>query len=207
MKPLQSVQSHFPSSNVERLPGTFNVVRVSDKHIIAKSIPYIEGDDDMTRERARQAYTQERTVLEQLPSWWGLRHAGSFETETDFVNMTNEIETCKWTSTRIPNPDTIAYQLTRQLRWLHSHNILHNDLELKNILLSCDGTRAVLIDFEKSRVGTNVTPEEAANEMEKLKEVLPPAIARLFPFEGRPRSMSAGRRKRTYRKRTTRKHK
>lgn len=200
MQPLRSVQEKYPTSVVESLPGTYNVLRVRDKHIIAKSIPYIDGSADMTRERAHQAYENERSVLERLPSWWGLRYRGSFETDTDFVNMTEEIETCKWATTRIPRPDMIAKQLTDQLRWLHANGILHNDLELKNVLLSCDGKRATLIDFEKSRVGVPVTKEEAAAEVLKLKEVLPDKIARLFPVEGRPRSFSAGRRRKTRRK-------
>lgn len=182
------------------MKNLYNIVKIEDPGIIAKSIVYIPGDEELTRERAQVAYENEKAVLEKLPSWWGLRYAGSFATDTDFINMTYEVSTCKWSTTRIPNPDSIAYQLTRQLKWLHDNQILHNDLELKNVMLSCDGTKAVLIDFEKSKVGVLVTPEDREREFQYLKAVLPPSVARYFPMKSRPRSMSAGKRRRTRRK-------
>ena len=74
------------------------------------------------------------------------------------------------------------------MKWLHENNISHGDLELKNILLACDQSRAVIIDFEKSKQDTSV--ENKARD----KETLLAAIRRLLPgFETTMTSMLSGR--------------
>ncbi len=83
--------------------------------------------------------------------------------------MTTEFANCPWSTTKAS--PSIRDDLVKQLSWLHENNILHNDLELKNILLSCDGKRAVIIDFEKSK--HNPTEEEKAEEMKYLLSILP----------------------------------
>jgi len=200
---LKSLRSRFPTDTIVRLGNTYNVARIVERRIIAKSVPYLEDDEELTKDRAKQGYETEKYVLQTLPSWYGLTYVGSFETDTDFINMTYEVPVCKWSTTRIPRPDDIAYQLTKQMNWLHDHNILHNDIAVKNILLTCDGRKAVIIDFEKSRIHAPVTPEERAREIKRMKEDLPASVARYFPMTQRPRSMSAGKRRRTRRRKST----
>jgi tRNA A-37 threonylcarbamoyl transferase component Bud32 len=75
-----------------------------------------------------------------------------------------------------------------QINWLHENNISHGDLELKNILLACDQSRAVIIDFEKSK------QDASAENKARDKETLLAAIRRLLPgFEATMTSMLSGR--------------
>jgi tRNA A-37 threonylcarbamoyl transferase component Bud32 len=58
----------------------------------------------------------------------------------------------------------------RESHWLHVNKISHGDLELKNILLSCDQKEAVIIDFEKSK--QEATAEDKARDKRRFLEAV-----------------------------------
>ncbi len=105
------------------------------------------------------------------------------------ILLTTEYPNCPWNKTKAS--PSIKSELVRQLSWLHENGILHNDLELKNILLSCDGKHAVIIDFEKSKM--NPTEDEKATEMKHLLAMLPRGGRRT-------RKRKQGTRKKTHRR-------
>lgn len=219
MDPVKALQTKYPKDRyaIDLIPPTTNVFRVSPigagQVLIAKSIPYVVGDPELTKERAEKAWENEAKVLQKLPPWWGLKFVDSFFVEpSDYINVTEEIGGCeKWTAenTQINNTEAIANQIRRQLNWLHSNGILHNDLELKNILLTCGGKKAIIIDFEKSLVGPSepVSKEKAKAEMELLEKDLPNKVAKWLSIPVRSSSAPAGgrRRRKTRRTRSRRK--
>ena len=112
------------------------------------------------------AYRTEVKILTMLPSWWGIRVVDTFKTTLNRVIVTNEVSNVPWTSYKKGSNDVkIAELLLKQIKWLHSHGIAHNDLELKNILLTESAT-PVIIDFEKSN--TVATGEQIKNDYSML---------------------------------------
>jgi serine/threonine protein kinase len=182
---IRVVKKHYPDKKISKA-YTWNTLRVDGN--IAKLVTW-DIDDPSDIERAKNAFNVERKIYSMLPSWWGIRLVDSFEDDNNFVILTNELKHCAWKS--VPNIDktSVFSDIQKQLDWLHSNKILHDDIELKNILLSCDGKHATIIDFEKSRF--NPTPQEMQTERELIKS----------RFEEFARSRGASRR----RKRTTRK--
>lgn len=179
------VASKFPGRPIEQLKW-WNAVRLpGTPSLIAKLVPF-DIDDPSDQARADQAHATEVGVYKMLPDWWGTRYVTSFPEER--IIVTEEFKNCPW-GTRKVSPAVVT-DLTKQLQWLHDNGILHNDIELKNILLSCDGTQAVLIDFEKSK--RNPSDAEKAEEMKRLLEILP---------RGGRRTRKRTRRRRTLRKR------
>jgi tRNA A-37 threonylcarbamoyl transferase component Bud32 len=150
---VKEVQERFPDYIIRSLGN--NVVRLSteDRSYIAKSIWHdtSDPDGDMGINARDKAYRMELKVIRMLPSWWGLRLVDTFKTPLNRVIIMNEIDHMSWSSYR-GNDVEFAKRLQKQVKWLHSHKITHNDLELKNILLTEDGP--LLIDFEKSSVAT-----------------------------------------------------
>lgn len=150
---IKEVQERFPDYIIHSLGN--NVVRLSaeGKSFIAKSIWHdtSDPDGDMGIKARDKAYRMELKVIRMLPSWWGLRLVHTFKTSLNRVIIMNEIVHMQWSSYRGNDVET-AKRLLKQVKWLHSHNISHNDLELKNILLTDEGP--VVIDFEKSSFAT-----------------------------------------------------
>ncbi len=154
-----------------------NVMRLrkGNKSYIAKFIfdySKLAGFSDMVDPRA--AYENESRIYGSLPSWWGIKLLDAFDA-TDgadhfYVIMTSEMSSCPWSSLPRKHYKDIAAQLRRQMRWLHAHKIAHNDLELKNILISCNGKQATIIDFEKSIV--NASASELARDKERMATIL-----------------------------------
>lgn len=143
---FQDVQERFPDYKLSPLEHTNhkNVVRLSKEgrpSLIAKTIWHDISDPhgEMGIKAQDKAYETEVKILSMLPKWWGLRLIDHFKTETNRVIVTNEIEIVK---------GKLTLKLIKQIKWLHSHKIAHNDLELKNILLTKNGP--VIIDFSKS---------------------------------------------------------
>ena len=99
--------------------------------------------------------------VKELPKWWGLQLVKNFKTKLNRVIITNEIENVPWTTyIKGKNDKEIAEKLFKQITYLHSHKILQNDFELKNILLTYDNL-PILIDFEKSILNANKQQIEA----------------------------------------------
>ena len=162
-----------------------------------------------------RAYNNEVTVLSKLPDWWGFHLKDSFK-EGDFrIIVTSEIPNCKWNTYTGDNDDSIAATLYKQIEWLHKHNIAHNDLELKNVMLDCDNKKATIIDFEKSTVGASKSAMindytkiiGNLNESEHTRGIGAKLEALAFGKSSNKRNTTFGGRKRKTRKHKTRKHK
>ncbi len=160
---------------ISRVTGTkhWNVLRLynpsENQYYIAKGILHIEGDEELGPLQMDIAFENERSILSKLPKWWGLYLKDSFKKDPFRVIITPEIPNCKWTLYK-GNDNHIALKLYKQIEWLHSHKIAHNDLELKNILLSCDNKSAIIIDFEKATVKSSNAARK--NDYTKLIENL-----------------------------------
>ncbi len=155
---IRVVKRHYPDKKIEK-GYSWNTLRVDGN--IVKVVPW-DRDDPTDIERARSAFETERKIYSMLPAWWGIRLIDSFEEDNNFIIVTNELKHCKWTSVGTIDKPSVFADIEKQLNWLHSNGILHDDLELKNILLSCDGKHATIIDFEKSRF--NPTPQDIQQE-------------------------------------------
>jgi len=131
----------------------WNVLRLYDlsqkKNFIAKGIVHIEGDKELGPKQMDKAYNNEVRILSKLPDWWGIYLLDHFREDVFRILVTPEIKNCKWSLYK-GNDKEIAKILFKQIEWLHKKKIAHNDLELKNILLTCDNKNAIVIDFEKS---------------------------------------------------------
>jgi len=145
---------------VSKLSGTghWNVLRLYDpsdkKYYIAKGIIHIENDNEMSPKQMNKSYNNEVSILGRLPEWWGLYLKDSFKENPFRIIVTPEIPNCKWSGYK-GNDKVIAEKLYEQIEWLHNNKIAHNDLELKNILLTCDNKNAIIIDFEKATRGAS----------------------------------------------------
>jgi serine/threonine protein kinase len=188
---ISSLKAHYPSKKIEK-GYTWNTARIEGN--VAKLIP-VDADDPTDIERARKSFQNERKIYSMLPSWWGIRLVDSYEDGSIFVIMTNEYKNCKWRSFMTRDKKSILADIQRQLDWLRSKKILHNDLELKNILLSCDGNHAVIIDFEKSKM--NASELEMKAERDRILQELQ---IELKDTRVRSRSVGAKRRKRITRR-------
>ncbi len=147
---------------ISKVMGTkhWNVLRLYDpsdkQYYIAKGILHIEGDKELGPKQMDIAFDNEKSIVSKLPDWWGLSLKDAFKKDPFRVIITPEIPNCKWTQYK-DNDKDIAQKIYKQIEWLHSHKIAHNDLELKNILLSCDHKNAILIDFEKATMNSSNT--------------------------------------------------
>jgi serine/threonine protein kinase len=150
--------------NYEKVSNTShtNVIRIVNKNesYIAKFIydySKMKGFEDM--KDPRESFMNEINIYSKLPKKWGVKLVDYFDVLVEinkniahfYVVITSEFKNCKWKDVK----DKIDYKnivkkLNYQLNWLHKNKILHNDLELKNILISCDGKDVAIIDFEKS---------------------------------------------------------
>lgn len=156
------VKEHFEplGFKVSKLGGTkhWNVLRLYDpsdkKYYVAKGIVHIEGNNEMGPKQMDKAYKNETSILSKLPEWWGVYLKDSFKEDPFRIIITPEIPNCKW-STYKGHDSVIAEKLYKQIEWLHSNKIAHNDLELKNVLLTCDNKNAIIIDFEKATRGAS----------------------------------------------------
>jgi len=155
---MKSLRKKYPTADIQK-GYTWNTLRINSN--IAKLIPYdIEDPDDIGR--AKKAFEVERYVYSKLPAWWGVRLVDSYIDGNVFVIIITEYKHCK-----VPSLSPSAFaDVEKQLRWLHSHRIAHNDLEMKNILVSCDQKHAIIIDFEKSVL--NASPDLMAADKGRL---------------------------------------
>lgn len=160
---------------VSKLIGTrhWNVLRIydpfTDKYYIAKGIMHIEGDDELSENKMDISFENEIQILKKLPNWWGLYLKDSFKQNPFRIIVTPELTNCKWSGFK-GNTTQIANKLYKQIEWLHNNKITHNDLELKNILLTCDNKNAIIIDFEKSLI--NSSNSSMKDDYRKLLENL-----------------------------------
>lgn len=171
------VKEHFEPNGfiVSKLSETkqWNVLRVynpSDKqYYIAKGILHIEDDDEKNPKQMDKSFNNEINVLSILPEWWGIYLKDSFKDGPFRVVVTPEISNCNWTNYK-GNDKDIAYKIYKQVEWLHGNKIAHNDLEIKNILLTCDNKNAIVIDFEKTTY--NATDTSMRDDYRKVIESL-----------------------------------
>lgn len=158
---LVSTQYPPPQFQITRLGTTLhdNVVRILDtesgRTYVAKGIFHVEGNDEMGPDQMNRAFQTESQVLSRLPAWWNFGLVSAFQTESIRVIVTPELQTSSWLTYKpsVAGDRAVAYALEKQLRWLHAKNIVHGDLELKNVMLTPDGP--VIIDFEKAKIGGN----------------------------------------------------
>ncbi len=175
---IEIVAQHYPSPrwSVEPLETTRheNVVRIVHKEskisYVAKGIFHVEGNSNLGPEQSDRAFENEKTILAQLPYWWGIELVDAFRTEDVRVIITPELPTKSWQSYQpsVQTDKDYAASLERQLRWLRAHSIAHRDLELKNVLLTQTGP--VIIDFEKATIAANT--DEMGADWQKLATVL-----------------------------------
>ncbi len=180
------IKEHFEplGFKVSKVSGTshWNVLKLYDpsdkKYYIAKGILHIEGNNEMGPKQMNTAFNNETSIISKLPNWWGLYLKDSFKSDPFRVIVTPEIPNCKWSAYK-GNDTLIAQKLYTQIEWLHKNKIAHNDLELKNILLTCDNKNAVIIDFEKAtKTSSNSSMRndyrkviQSLNENEKTKGI------------------------------------
>ena len=156
----KELQERFPEHTIQQLETTkhHNVLRLvkdGSPNLVAKTIWHDAEDPhgDMGIEAQDKAYDTEVKILTILPKWWKVHYIDHFKTEDNRIIVTNELNNVPWASYK-NNRKTdklVAQELFEQIRWLRSHKIAHNDLELKNILLTQSGS-PVIIDFEKSSI-------------------------------------------------------
>ena len=176
----RDVQELFPDYTIVPLKNTshINVVRLSKEGsptLIAKTIWHDMDDPkgDMGIKEMNKRYKNEVKILKLLQKWWGLKYVNHFQTKDNRIIITNEVENVSWTTYKKgQNDELIANELFKQIRWLHAHKIAHNDLELKNILLT-DSGHSVIIDFEKSHITAKKTQMEDDRQrlLSNLKEL------------------------------------
>jgi serine/threonine protein kinase len=202
-----SVVEKYPDFTISKVGSTShtNVMRLSKDgtHYIAKSV-WFDSEDSSNEERAQRAFETEVSVLKMLPDFWNIRYIDSFVSSTGMnrIIVTTELPSCPWKDLKPKNYDGVARSILRQIKWLHDHDIVHGDLELKNILLSCDQMSATIIDFEKSKQGAAATDEEKAMDKTRLlsavKNNLPPFLTTISQIlYGRRASIGGTRHKRS----------
>jgi serine/threonine protein kinase len=156
-----------------------NVMRLEKdgKTFIAKTI-WSEMGNKEDEKRADKAFRLEVSILKRLPSWWGLQILDSFQTYRNRVIVTSEIPNIPWSQYKGTHAKELINQIEKQIKWLNTHGFCHNDMELKNILLSEDSSKAILIDFEKTK------KTKKCNDTERLRVVLEetPKTKKLVPF-------------------------
>jgi tRNA A-37 threonylcarbamoyl transferase component Bud32 len=170
---MKELQERFPDYTISPMGTTrhINVLRLSKEGnptLVAKTIWHdiSEPDGNMGIKAQDKAYRTEVKILKMLPAWWGIHLVDNFKTSMNRIIITNEVINVPWKSYKKDTNDVdIAKHLFKQIQWLHSHEIAHNDLELKNILLT-DSARPLIIDFEKSTLGA--TKEQKSNDFSKL---------------------------------------
>lgn len=172
------LQERFPTYTIQTVSSTRHVnvlrlVKEGSPNLIAKTIWHDASEPlgDMGIESQDNAFNKEIRVLKMLPEWWPIHLVNHFRTAVNRVIVTNEITNIPWTAYKNDkeNDKRIAQQMFEQIHWLHSKKIAHNDLELKNILLTEDGS-PVIIDFEKSTL--RATKEQMNDDYRKLLDNL-----------------------------------
>ncbi len=173
----ESLSVKYPDFKISKVEATshHNVLRLSkgDIHYIAKSI-WSDVEDPEDEKRAKRAFDTEVAILKKLPSFWNIKYVDSFISSTGLnrIIITTELPSCSWKSLKSENYDKIAKDILRQIKWLHTNNIVHGDLELKNILLSCNQNTATIIDFEKSKRGPSATSKGKENDIQLLLDAI-----------------------------------
>jgi len=172
---MKELQERFPNYIISPIRTTRhdNVLRLSKDGyptLVAKTIWHDVSDPegDMGIKAQDNAYRTEVKILKMLPEWWGIHLVDNFKTSINRVIVTNEVINLPWSSYKKGTNDVVITELLfKQIRWLHSHEIAHNDLELKNILLTNSAT-PLIIDFEKSTF--LATKEQMKNDYNVLLE-------------------------------------
>jgi serine/threonine protein kinase len=146
----------------------FNVLKLTkgEDVLVAKGIAHVEGDEEMGPEQMDVRFHMEKEILQRLPSWWGLKLRDSFRSPNWRILVTEYVPHCSWSTFQQKRREEVAWSLWRQLKWLREQGIAHNDLELKNVLLSCDSSNAILMDFEKATFTKD--PNELEQDAQKL---------------------------------------
>jgi serine/threonine protein kinase len=163
----KSLQKRYPPEKyiLEPLNQQYNVMRLRNKKtnetFIAKTLIAFNNEAEHNEQKDFQ-FLLETQILKQLPSWWGLQYMDSFrDLQSRFDHkiivtreVTNLLSWDLYDDTKNPANIDILQQIIKQINWLHSNGIVHNDLELKNILLrflpKSRKYGIVIIDFEKS---------------------------------------------------------
>jgi RIO-like serine/threonine protein kinase len=169
----KELRERFPDYTTSKIGSTrhSNVLRLSkDGHppFVAKTIWHDsdEPDGEMGIAAQDKAYDTEVNILKMLPKWWGIHLVDNFKTSLNRIIVTTEVIHVPWKSYEGGTNDVaIAKGLFDQIQWLHSQGISHNDLELKNILLT-ESYAPIIIDFEKSTLPT--TKEQMNDDYRKL---------------------------------------
>jgi tRNA A-37 threonylcarbamoyl transferase component Bud32 len=185
------------------------LIQRGSERLVAKGIFHVDGNAELGPEQRDQAFEVERRVLEMLPKWWGIQLVDSFRSPKYRVIVTPYLKHCKWRDYNGSHSFEIAQSLWKQLKWLKEHGIAHNDLELKNVLMNCDFTRAHIIDFEKATFssgadGFQADIDKLLRNLEEHEEYV--RIARhLRQLASGRRHSVGGRRMRKTRRKGTRK--
>jgi tRNA A-37 threonylcarbamoyl transferase component Bud32 len=211
-----SIAERFSDFSISSLSSTrhSNVLRLTRGTLtyVAKSI-WFDSEDSSDEDRAQNAFETEVAVLKMLPPFWGIRYVDSFVSSSRLnrIIVTTELRNCTWGELHPKNYERIARSIQRQIKWLHDNKIVHGDLELKNILLSCDQTTATLIDFEKSKINDGATKEEKMKDKERLlsavKDATPSFLSTFTHILSGRRASIGGKRRCISRVRKTRKNK
>jgi serine/threonine protein kinase len=205
-----AVAEKYPDFSITAVGSTWhtNVLLLTkgDTKYVAKSV-WFDSDNASNEDRAQKAFETEVAILQRLPADWSIKYIDSFVSPSrqNRIIVTTQFINCPWTKLKPKNYERVARSIKRQINWLHSKNISHGDLELKNILLSCDQTKAVVIDFEKSK--QDATAEDKARDkrlfLEAVKDKTPDFYSTMASvLSGRRASIGGTRRIRRKRRST-----
>ena len=101
-----------------------------------------------------KAAAREEAMLQILPEWWGVRHIDTIPIRgllgTQKALLTSFIPFVPWSryTSSAENDAAVAVSIFTQLMWLHEHEILHDDIALRNVLLDPGMRKATIVDFE-----------------------------------------------------------
>ena len=151
---------YHPAFVVSKLATTnhtnvFKIASTDGKDVfVAKCIDHVVGDPDLGPTQMDAHFKTEKHILELLPRWWGLALVDSYIIKDPHVRviLTPLIANDGWMNVAVGDAKTIAKQLKRQLSWLGANGIQHGDMEMKNIMWDGQKKRAIIIDFEKSKI-------------------------------------------------------
>ena len=197
-----AVSEKFPDFSITAVGSTWhtNVLLLTkgDTKYVAKSV-WFDSDNASNEDRAQKAFETEVAILKRLPADWSIHYVDSFVSPSRLnrIIVTTQFINCPWSELKPKNYERVARSITRQINWLHLNKISHGDLELKNILLSCDQKEAVIIDFEKSK--QDATADDMAQDklrfLEAVKEKTPDFYSQMKTIlSGRRASIGGTRR-------------